>query len=159
MGLGSFLIGLGLGASCNSSTVYHKTSTVTNIPIQYPNDWDDYSNDKKLKWLKDRCYWSKYYELLSSQRKHVEFKLIDDENGNISYKIFDSIIKNKGDTHEALNLLNEYINKKYTILNDFTVQKIKFEISKINEYIQSNSSNLDMFYKPIESYYFKFENN
>lgn len=76
MGLGTFLIGLSLGASCNSSTVYHKTNTVIKNPIQYPNDWNNYSNDKKLKWLKDRCYWSEYYELLSSQCKRFGFKMV-----------------------------------------------------------------------------------
>ena len=159
MGVGSFLAGLFLGGACSSNTVTHNHhTTVIRNPIQYPDDWDDYTDAKKLEWLKNRCYWHEYYNLLSSQRRYFEVKIIDDDD-NIYYKVIDSIVKNNGDKTEAEQLFTEYLNKKYMFkyLNDITRMNIKTEVDGMNDYIQRNYSSISQFYRPVEDYYFKVE--
>lgn len=158
MGIGSFLAGLYLGGGSSTTVHNHKTVVVCNT-IQYPGDWDEYSDEKKLEWLKNRSYWHEYYNLLSSQRKYFEVKIIDDEDDNIYYKVIDSIVKNKGDKTEAEQLFTEYLNKRYMfkVLNATTRMEIKMELDRMNEYIQNNYSAISQFYRPVEDYYFKVE--
>ena len=155
MSVGSFLAGLFLGGACSSNTVTHNHhTTIIHNPIQYPNDWDDYDNEKKLEWLRDRSYWSEYYELKDSLCKRVEFKLV--EGDDIYFKVMDSIIKNNGDKTEAEQLFTEYLNKRYMfkVLNDTITMKLRQEINRMNDYIQHNYSLISQFYKPVEDYYF-----
>lgn len=157
MSIGSFLGGLFLG-SCSSNTITcnHNTTIIRN-PIQYPDDWDDYSDEKKLEWLRNRSYWHEYYELKHSLYERVEFKLV--EGDNIYYKVIDSIVKNKGDTTEAAQLFKEYLNKRYLdkVLNDTTRMEIQMELDRMNDYIQNNYSLISQFSKPVEDYCFKVE--
>ena len=164
MGMGSFLAGLFLGSSCSSNTVTHKHhTTVIRNPIQYPDDWDDYDNEKKLEWLKNRSYWHEYYKLKDSLYERARFEIVECDNiyydVNIYSKVIDSIIKNKGDTAEAKQLFTEYLNKRYAfkVLNDTTRTEIKMELDRMNDYIQHNYSSISQFYKPVEDYYFKVE--
>lgn len=157
MGIGSFLAGLCLGGCRSSNTVTHEHhTTIIRNPIQYPDDWDDYTDEGKLEWLKNRSYWSEYYELKHSlyERAEIKFKLV--EGDNIYYKVIDSIIKNRGNKTEAEQLFTEYLNKRYMfkVLNDTTRMEIKMEIDKMNDYIQHNYSSISQFYKPAEDYYF-----
>lgn len=155
MGMGSFLAGLFLGSSCSSNTAVnnHHTTIIKN-PIQYPSDWDNYDNDKKLEWLKNRCYWSEYYQLKHSLEKRVEFKLV--EGDNICYEVIDSIVRNKGNKTEAEQLFSEYLTKKYMIkLNDITTKtKMEMEVDRMNNYILHNYSAISQFNKTVEDYYF-----
>lgn len=160
MSIGSFLAGLFLGSSCSSNTVTHEHhTTVVRNPIQYPDDWDDYTDEGKLEWLKDRCYWSEYYELRHSLYERAKFEIL--EYDTIYYRVLDSIVKNKGDKTEAEQLFTEYLNKRYMfkVLNDTTRMEIKMEVDRMNDYIQHNYSSISQFYKPMEDYYFKVEIN
>lgn len=154
MSIGSFLAGLFLG-SCSSNTITrnHNTTIIRN-PIQYPADWDDYSDEKKLEWLKNRNYWHEYYELKHSLYERVEFKLV--EGDDIYYKVMDSIVKNKGDKTEAEQLFTEYLNKRYLgkVLNATTRMEIKMELDRMNDYIRHNYSSISQFYKPVVDCYF-----
>ena len=165
MGIGSFLAGMFLGGACSSNVVTHNHhTTVIRNPVQYPNDWDEYDSEKKLEWLKNRCYWREYYQLkdylYEQAYKRVEFKLVE-EGDNIYYKVLDSIIKNKGDKTEADQLFLEYLNKKYMtkFLNNTTRMEIKMEVDQMNDYIQNNYSSISQFYKPVEAYYFNVKIN
>lgn len=155
MGVGSFLAGLFLGSRCSSNTITnnHNTTIVRN-PIQYPDDWDDYDNEEKLEWLKNRSYWHEYNELKHSLYTRAEFKLV--EGDDIYYKVIDSIVKNKGDKTEAEKLFTDYLNKRYRSkpFNDTTKMEIKMEVDRMNDYIQHNWSSISQFYQPVEDYYF-----
>lgn len=152
---GSFLTGLFLGRGA-STTIYnnHHNTTIIRNPIQYPDDWDNYTDEGKLEWLKNRCYWHEYYELKHSLYERVEFKLIEDDN--IYYKVIDSIIKNKGDKTEAEQLFTEYLNKKYAFkrLDNTTITEIKMEVDRMNDYIQYNYPLIPHLYRSVEYYYF-----
>lgn len=158
MGIGSFLAGMFLGSSCSSNTVTHNHhTTIVRNSIQYPNNWDNYTDEEKLEWLKNRSYWSEYYRFKDSLCERVEFKLV--EGDNIYYKVVDSIVKNKGDKTKAEKLFTEYLNKKYVCkwLNDTTKMEIKTEVDRMNDYIQHNYSSISHFNKSVEYYYFKVE--
>ena len=160
MGIGSFLAGMFLGGACSSSTVTHNHhTTIVHNPVQYPDNWDEYDNEEKLEWLKNRNYWHEYYELKHSLYERVEFKLV--EGNNIYCKVIDSIIKNKGDKTEAEQLFIDYLNKKYMfkVLNATIKMEIKMEVDRMNDYIQHNYSSISQFYKPVEDYYFKITVN
>lgn len=158
MGIGSFLAGMFLGGACSSSSVTHNHhTTVIHNPIQYPDDWDEYDDEKKLKWLKNRSYWHEYYEFKHSLYERAEFKLV--EGDNIYYKVIDSIIKNKGDKTEAEQLFIEYLDKRYMFqpLTEITRTEIRMEVDRMNDYIQHNYSSISQFYKPVEDYYFEIK--
>ena len=153
MCVGSFLAGLFLGGG--SSTIEHNHSTtIVRNPVQYPDDWDNYDNKKKLEWLKNRSYWHEYYELKHSLYERVEFKLV--EVDNIYHKVVDSIIRNKGDTTEANQLFTEYLDKRYMgkVLNNITRAMLAMEVDRMNDYIQQNYSSISQFGKPVEFYIF-----
>ena len=153
----SFLAGLFLGScSSNNVTHNHNTTTIRN-PIQYPDDWDDLSDEEKLKWLRDRSYWHEFYELKGSLYERVEFKLV--EGDNIYFKVMDSIIKNNGDKTEAEKLFTDYLNKRYRfkVLNDTTKMEIQMEFNRMNDYIRHNYSLISHFNKSVEDYYFNLE--
>ena len=156
MGIGSFLAGLYLGGG-SSTTVHNHNTTIIRNPIQYPADWDEFSDEKKLDWLKNRSYWHEYHELKHSLYERAQFKLV--EGDNIYYKVIDSIVKNKGDTTEAEQLFKEYLNKRYLgkVLNVTTRMEIKMELDRMNEYIQNNYSAISQFYRLVEDYCFKVE--
>lgn len=153
MSIGSFFAGMFLGRT-HSSTHNHHTTIVHN-PINYPEDWDNYTNEKKLEWLKNRSYWREYHQLRHSLSERVEFKQV--EGDNIIYcEVMSSIIKNEGDKTEANQLFTEYLNKKYMTkpLNSNTEAEIKMEIDRMNDYVQNNRYLLSHFHKPVEYYYF-----
>lgn len=155
MGIGSFLAGLFLGSSCSSGTVDNHKTTIVHNPIQYPDDWDNYSNDKKLEWLKNRSHWREYYQLKESLCRQIEFKLV--EGNDICFKVMDSIVRNKGDKTEAEQLFLDYLNEKYmfSYFNDTTRTKIKMKVDRVNDYILQNYSSISQFYRPAEDYRFE----
>lgn len=114
--------------------------------IQYPADWDEYSDEKKLDWLKNRSYWDEYHKLKHSLHEQAEVKLV--ECDSVYYEVIDSIIRNKGDETEAKQLFAEYLNKRYLgkVLNATTKMKIQMELDRMKEYIQHNYSLISQFY-------------
>ena len=154
MCVGSFLAGLFLGGHRSSIPVYEYNATIISNPIQYPDDWDDYTVEKKLEWLKNRSYWHEYYELKHSLHERVEFKLV--EGDNIYHKVVDSIIRNKGDTTEANQLFTEYLNEGYMgkVLNNTTRDMLAMEVDRMNDYIRQNYPSISQFGKPVENYHF-----
>lgn len=149
MGVGSFLAGLFLGKGSSSSTTVHKHNTIIiRNPIQYPNDWDNYTDEGKLEWLKNRSYWHEYYKLKNSLYQQAEFKLV--EGGDDIYsKVINSIIENRGDETEAKQLFSEYLNERFAgkVLNETTRMEFKMEIDRMKNYIQHNYSLISQFYE------------
>lgn len=132
------------------------TSTVVRNPVKYPDDWDDYTVEKKLEWLKNKRYWHEYYELKHSLCERVEFKLVLVEGDNIYHEVIDSIIRNKGDVTEANELFTEYLDKGYMgkVLNNTTREMLAMEVDKMNDYIRQNYSSISQFCEPVENYRF-----
>lgn len=150
----SFLAGLFLGSRSSNNVTHNHNTTIIRNPIQYPDDWDNYTDEKKLGWLRDRSYWHEFHELRSSLYERAKFEIV--ECDTIYYRVLDSIIKNNGDKTEAEKLFIDYLNKRYMfkVLNDTTKMEIKMEIDRMNDYIRHNYSLISHFNKSVEDYYF-----
>ena len=123
-------------------------TTNIHVPVQYPDDWDNYTDKKKLKWLKNRSYWHEYYELKHSLHERVKFKLV--EGDNIYQEVVDSLVRNKGDKTEAEQLFSEYLKKKYVgkVLNDTTRMMVAMEVKELNDYVRHNYLSISQFSIP-----------
>lgn len=155
MGVRDFLVGLALGSACSSSEVTHNHHTTTiHNPIQYPANWDNYTDEKKLEWLKNRSYWHEYHELKYSLYQRAKFEIL--ECDTIYYRVLDSLVKNKGDKTEAEQLFIDYLNKKYMFksFDNLLKMKLKMEVDSLNDYIRKNYSSLSQFFKHVDDYYF-----
>ena len=156
MGIGSFLAGLFLGSSCSSKEVHNYNTTVVHNLIQYPDDWDNYTDANKLEWLKNRSYWREYYQLEESLSRRVESKLVV-ESDDICSEVMNSIIRNEGDKTEAEQLFSDYLSKKYMFrcLNDATRINIEMETDRLNDYIRQNNYKIFLFNRSVEGHRFE----
>ena len=160
---GSFWLGKFFSLRTNSEQTIHNHHTEINIPVQYPDDWQAYSNEEKLKWLEDRKYWREYYELKSSLRRGI--CIISKQYSNasidasINETILQSIIRNKGDTSEAKMLLESYLNEKFSFMpkTKETLAMINNVIESINKFLIEHRNEME-FYTDLELFCeFKFQ--
>lgn len=156
---GSFWLGKFFSSRTDTKQIIHNHHTEINIPVQYPDDWQAYSNEEKFKWLKDRKYWREYYELKSSLRCGICITSKQHSDAGIEEIILQSIIRNKGDISEAKILFENYLNEKFSFMpkTKETLVMINDVIESINKFLIEHRNEIE-FYTDLELFCeFKFQ--
>lgn len=147
---GSFLLGRIFFPRANTTEITQNHHVDIHIPVQYPDNWGEYSNEEKLKWLEDRKYWREYYELKSSLKTSVHVD-INQNNDDIKESILQSVLKNKGDLTEAQKLLENYLAEKFQgeCISEQTEARINYIIGDINNYLKRYKNDIE-FWGPLK---------
>lgn len=149
---GSFLLGRIFFPRANTKEITQNHHVDIHIPVQYPDNWGEYSNEEKLDWLKDRKYWREYYELKSDLKSFVHIDINQDiDTDDIKESILQSVLKNEGDLTDAQKLLENYLIEKFSgqPISEQTEARINYIIGDINNYLKRYKNDIE-FWGPLK---------